>query len=223
MCGRYSQHANPLEIAELFGCDVPGNVTPRYNVAPGTPMMIVRAPRQVTHVHWGLVPTWMKQWPTRPQINARAETIAEKTMFRNAFRRRRCLVPATGYYEWQAAGRGRGKTPFHLSPAEGSLIAYAGICEVWEGPEGEEVETSAIITTEASKDIAFIHDRMPVIIHPAEFERWLMTDERFFPSVQDLLVPAPEGTLRPIEVSTLVNNPRNDSPGCIAPVNMFDL
>lgn len=200
----------------------PVDLTPRYNVAPGQPVATVRAQdgeRRLSILRWGLIPSWSQLPAARRPINARAETAAEKPMFRSAFRARRCLIPADGFYEW--AQRDGVKQPYFIARDDGGPMAFAGIWERWRVPEGEPlprflagaapgeaVETFAILTTEASAAMARIHHRMPAILSPESFDPWL--DGQLVP-----LGPATtvELSLRP--VSTWVNNPAHDDPRCV--------
>jgi putative SOS response-associated peptidase YedK len=168
MCGRYLITSAPEAFRRLFGYPEQPNFPPRYNVAPTQPVPIVRVvegARQFALVRWGLIPPWVKD----PRafsllINARGESVNDKPAFRNAMRRRRCLFPADGFYEWKNDGTRR--RPHFVRPRDGGPIAYAGLWESWTGPNGEEQETAAIVTTTASRDIANLHDRMPVIVPP---------------------------------------------------------
>jgi putative SOS response-associated peptidase YedK len=168
MCGRYLITSAPEAFRRLFGYPEQPNFPPRYNVAPTQPVPIVRVvegARQFALVRWGLIPPWVKD----PRafsllINARGESVNDKPAYRNAMRRRRCLFPADGFYEWKNDGTRR--RPHFVRPRDGGPIAYAGLWESWTGPNGEEQETAAIVTTTASRDIANLHDRMPVIVPP---------------------------------------------------------
>jgi putative SOS response-associated peptidase YedK len=175
MCGRYMVLSSPEAIRRLFGYPEQPNFPPRYNVAPTQPVPIVRmvdGRREFALVRWGLIPPWVKD-PRRFSllINARVESVHDKPAFRYAMRRRRCLFPADGFYEWQSAG-GR-RRPFCVRPREAGPIAFAGLWETWMGPNGEEMETAAIVTTAASPEIAHLHDRMPVILPADAFDMWL--------------------------------------------------
>jgi len=175
MCGRYCMTSAPEAIRALFRYREQPNFPARYNIAPTQPVPIVRmadGERQFALVRWGLIPAWVKDSRAFALvINARGESVNEKPAFRNAMKRRRCLIPADGFYEWKEAG-GR-KRPYLVRPKDGAPIAFAGLWETWMGPNGEEMETAAIVTTLASRDIAHIHDRMPVIVPPDAFDFWL--------------------------------------------------
>ena len=210
MCGRYALHANPQVIALQFGLSAIPEFTPRYNIAPTTEVLIVREParsREAMRTRWGLVPRWAKDPAIGARLNnARAETVAEKPAFRDAYRRRRCLVPANGFYEWKAEG-GR-KQPYYIHPASGELFAFAGLWEKWSGPEGP-LETCVIVTTDANEKMRAIHDRMPVLIGPGDYALWLDGQAGSDPAA--LLRPCDPANIEIRRVSRAVNNARNDS------------
>jgi putative SOS response-associated peptidase YedK len=215
MCGRY-MFTSPLDaVRQFFGLEAGLNLAPRYNIAPRQSVPIVRigadaSARELTMVEWGLVPSWAKERPTsKPLINARLETIAEKPSFRAAYKRRRCLVPANGFYEWQNVG-GR-KVPHYIHMKAGALFAFAGIWEVWHGPGGDAaLESMAIITTEANDDIGALHHRMPVVVGVEDFSLWLENDEIGGSDPLDRLQAVPHGTFSFHPVSTRLNNVRNE-------------
>jgi putative SOS response-associated peptidase YedK len=196
-----------------------GPFPPRYNIAPSQPVLIVRldakGERELVLVRWGLIPSWVKdprEFSTL--INARSETAAEKPSFRAAMRHRRCLVPTDGFYEW--TGPAGSKTPHLIRPRSGqgpgTLMAFAGIWEHWIGSDGSEIDTMAILTTDANRTMSVIHDRMPVILAPSDHERWLDCKAGSSAGLADVLKPAPEDLLETIEVSRRLNNPRNEGP-----------
>ncbi len=212
MCGLYSFRRSPEEVRRLFAYAEEPDFPPRPYVAPGSPIAIVREVRrrrQFALVRWGFIPGWTKELkPGKPLINARGETVLEKATFRNAIRRRRCLVPADGYYEWKGDIPGR-KQPFHIQRPDKALFAFAGVWEHWQSPEGSEIETAAIITTAANADIAPIHDRMPVVIMPEHYDAWLdetVDAEMVFP----LIGPAPRGFFAP--EPTVMERPQRPAP-----------
>ena len=212
MCGRFVL-ISPTDdlVAEFSIVDRP-NLFPRYNIAPTTPVLVLLGDGPgVTHMRWGLIPAWVKD-PAKFTllINARSETVAEKPSFRNAFRRRRCIVPADGFYEWRR--QDGSKQPYFIHRADGRLMAMAGIWESWMGPNGEEQDTVALLTTAANEDIAAIHDRMPVILERDNYMRWMTTPEVEVTSLADLLRPSMNGTLAVRAVSSAVNAVRNDGP-----------
>jgi putative SOS response-associated peptidase YedK len=214
MCGRFALYSSGETIAAAFDLSEVPELLPHYNIAPSQPVAVIRTSpngRELALLKWGLVPAWAKDKKLAP-INAKAETAADKPMFRTAFRQRRCLIPADGYYEWQA--RGTKKQPYFFGPKDGLPFAFAGLWESREG-DGEKLETCALLTTQANELAAEVHDRMPVILPPAAYGRWLDPDNQDVAALQALLRPysAQGWFARP--VSTLVNNPRNDDPRCI--------
>jgi putative SOS response-associated peptidase YedK len=218
MCGRYVIKTPPALMRDTFGYAEQPNFPPRYNVAPTQPIPVVRLDngrRSFALVRWGLIPAWVKD----PRgfsllINARAESVLDKPAFRNAMRRRRCLVPADGFYEWKPEGAR--KRPFYA--AAKSLVAFAGVWEPWIGPNGEEMETACIITTAANRTLRALHDRMPAVIPPQAFDLWLDCAKVDAETAAALLIPAPEDTFAAHEVSTAVNRAANDSAALIEPV-----
>jgi putative SOS response-associated peptidase YedK len=219
MCGRYLITTVPQAMRELLEYLEQPNFPPRYNVAPTQPVPIVRlweGRRQFALVRWGLIPAWAKDPKTFSlMINARGDTAAEKPAFRYAMVRRRCLFPADGFYEWKAEGNG--KRPYAILPAHGGPIAFAGVWESWIGPNGEELETAAILTTDANETLRPIHHRMPVVIAPEAFETWLDCRNVSVPEASALLQPAPDDFFRAYEVSPAVNRHANDSPDLLLP------
>lgn len=219
MCGRYAITTAPEAIRQLFGYPEQPNFPPRYNVAPTQPVPIVRmaeGKRQLALVRWGLIPAWVKD----PRgftllINARGESVLEKPAFRNAMKRRRCLFPADGFFEWKRDGER--KQPYFVRLKSGQPMAFAGLWESWMGPNGEEQETAAIVTTTASRSIAHIHDRMPVIVPPDAFDFWLdpKVDAQTAAAV---IQPARDALLESYQVSSAVNRTANDSPMLIEPL-----
>ncbi len=193
MCGLYSLAKSPRETKAWFKYQEDEDFPPRAHVAPGQPIGVVRMEHGARHfalVRWGFIPSWVKEVkPGKPLINARGETVMEKPSFRNAMRRRRCLVPADGYYEWSGA-EGR-KVPFFVQAADKGLFALAGLWEHWMGTDGSELETAVLMTIAPNAELATIHDRMPVIIAPEDYETWLTGE------VEDaarLIRPAPDGS-----------------------------
>ena len=214
MCGRYLITSNPEAMRRLFQYLEQPNFPARYNIAPTQPMPIVRIAEGERHfalVRWGLVPSWVKDPRAYSLlINARGDTVNEKPAFRTAMKRRRCLIPADGFYEWKQEGAR--KQPFCIRPRDGEPLAFAGLWETWMGPNGEEMETAAIITTQANRDIAHVHDRMPVIVPPDTFDFWLDCNKVDAVAAGAVLVPARLGLLEAYEVSTAVNRVVNDAP-----------
>ena len=222
MCGRYSI-TTPLEaMLRLFRLSGPlPNIQARYNVAPTQDAPVVRfsadaEERELAMLRWGLIPSWAKEARIGyKMINARAETVAQKPAFRNAFRHRRCLVPADGFYEWRKLGND--KQPYRITLADGGPFAFAGLWERWQGPDGEAVDSFTIITTEANPLLRPIHDRMPVIIDPAARDMWLNIGSEVAEAAQQLLRPYPAAAMMAYPVSRRVNKPSNDDEECINP------
>lgn len=212
MCARYSL-TSPLEaVRALFDASGVDDFPPRYNIAPSQPVLIARndvkgAP-ELQLVRWGLIPSWVRDPTTlrSPLINARAETAAEKPAFRGALRHRRCLIPTTGFYEW--SGKRSARQPYLIRMKDQELFALAGLWEGWLGADGSEIETMAILTTASNADMARLHDRMPVIIEPADFDRWLDCRSGTAEGVLDLLRPFPVGRLTVTAVNPRLNDPR---------------
>jgi putative SOS response-associated peptidase YedK len=219
MCGRYCISTAPDAIRALFRYSQQPNFPARYNVAPTQPVPIVRmaeGEREFALVRWGLIPAWVKD----PKdfsllINARGETVNDKPAFKNAMKRRRCLFPADGFYEWKPVGNS--KRPHFARPVAGGPIAFAGLWETWIGPNGEEMETAAIVTTEANTEMTAVHHRAPVIVPPEQFDLWLdcrNVDEHMATA---LIAPAPDGAMQVYEVSPAVNRVANDSAVLLEP------
>jgi putative SOS response-associated peptidase YedK len=219
MCGRYCITTAPEAIRWLFRYREQPNFPPRYNVAPTQPVPIVRlteGERSFALVRWGLLPAWVKDPKAFSLvINARAESVNDKPAFRNAMRRRRCLFPADGFYEWKVEG-GR-RRAFHARPAGRGVLAFAGLWETWTGPNGEEVETAAIVTTQANRAMAQVHHRAPVIVPPEAFDLWLDCRNVDENTATALLGPAPDGSMEVYEVSPAVNKVTNDAPELVEP------
>jgi putative SOS response-associated peptidase YedK len=220
MCGRYTFTFDAKTLAAAFGMVPPGfHIVKGYNVAPGQHIVIVRPEKDhlVADVaHWGLIPGWVKDPNTSPKpINARAETLTEKPTFRSAFKRKRCIVPASGFYEWKAEGKE--KQPFYIHPTEGDLFAFAGLMEDWQGPDGETMVSACIITTEPNDLMAGIHNRMPVILPKDVWGLWLDSAAQV-KEVQPLLVPYPSKLMEAYPIGKAVGNTRIDGPELIVPV-----
>lgn len=222
MCGRFIQAASGAALAERFGLPSAPDPIPRHNVAPSQPVGAIRIAegggREWVRLRWGLIPAWAAE-PKIPYgtINARAETVADKPAYRQAFRRRRCLIPADGFYEWQKTGDGHHKRPYCIAPADGEPLAFAGLWERWER-DGRVVESCAILVTAANARVALIHDRMPVILDPADEARWLDPAVTEPAALRPLLVPCSPARLRVWPVSAAVNSTRHDGPDLMAPV-----
>jgi putative SOS response-associated peptidase YedK len=193
MCGLYSFRKSPEETRSLFDFVEQPDFPPRQFVTPGSPIAIVRLEQGKRHfalVRWGFVPSWVKEiQPGKPLINARGETAAEKPSFRNAFKRRRCLIPADGFYEWQGDVPGK-KQPWYIRRADDGLFAFAGLWEHWMAPDGSELETAAIVTTDPNPQVACIHNRSPLVISREDFDTWLSGEPA---AAQALIQPVPDG------------------------------
>jgi putative SOS response-associated peptidase YedK len=192
MCGLYSFRRSAEEVRSLFGYSETVEFSPRDYVAPGGPIGIVRmldGSRRFALVRWGFVPSWASDIkPGKPLVNARAESILEKPTFRNAIERRRCLIPADGFYQWKGDIPGR-KQAFYVHRPHYELFALAGLWERWMGADGSEIETAAVITTRPTPSLSEIHDRMPAVIMPEDFDRWLNADSHSAEHAARLLVP----------------------------------
>lgn len=219
MCGRYTLTVDPADLQDAFQLETapPPALTPRYNIAPTQPVAIIpnTEPRHIELFQWGLIPSWAKDPKIgNSLINARAETVAEKPAFRAAFKRRRCLILADGFYEWQREGEGRGarKTPMFIQMKDGRPFAFAGLWETWKAPDAEPLHTCTILTTTPNALMAPIHNRMPVILPAAAYAAWLTPGE--LPAVEALalLQPFDAEQMTARAVSTRVNNPRLDGP-----------
>jgi len=220
MCGRYVISSSPEAIRAAFGYGERPNFPPRYNVAPTQPVPVVRlvdGKRSFALMRWGFVPGWVKDPKTVSlMINARGESVGDKPAFRNAMRRRRCLIPADGFYDWRP---GVAQRPYFVRAKSGAPLAFAGLWETWIGPNGEEVDTAAIVTTRANRLLAPIHERMPAIVAPEAFDLWLDCAKVDAATAAALIAPAPEALLECYEVSPAVNRVANDSPDLIAPAS----
>lgn len=220
MCGRYTLTADAESIQLAFNLDdVDGSTEPRFNIAPTQQVAVItdREPKTLSTMRWGLVPSWAKDPKIgNRMINARSETAAEKPSFRTAFKRRRCLIPADGYYEWTK--KGTKKFPMYIQHADRALFAFAGLWESWKKPDGGWLQTCAILTTEANEKLRSIHHRMTVILEPSDYELWLSPRELVPAEWQPLMAgPKPE-QLKYHEVSTQVNSPANDNPTLVLPL-----
>ena len=220
MCGRYAITLPPEALRSLFGYQEQPNFPPRYNVAPTQPVPVVRAQRDgmglvsrhFALVRWGFLPGFVKDAKTFPLIiNARAETVADKPSFRHAVRRRRCLFVMDSYYEWQRFGKARPQ-PFLIRRADHAPMAVAGLWENIMTPDGSEMETACLITTSANAALCAIHDRMPVILEPCDFDLWLDADERSTEAALGLMRPADEDLMEFLPISDAVNKVANDGP-----------
>jgi putative SOS response-associated peptidase YedK len=225
MCGRYAITLPPDAVRAFFRYAEQPNFPPRYNIAPTQPVPVVTMERQpdggrVRHfvlMRWGFLPGFVKDPKDFPLvINARAETLADKPSFRNAFRRRRCIFIADAFYEWKRDLSGKGKDrkpsqPFLIRRRDGNPMAFAGLWESWMGPNGEEMDTACVVTTAANATMEPIHDRMPVLLEPEDFDTWLEGDETATEAAQALMKPAADDVLEFYAISNAVNKVSNDN------------
>ncbi|MBB3930623.1 putative SOS response-associated peptidase YedK [Kaistia hirudinis] len=227
MCGRYALAVKPEDVEAEFSMIRIEWFPPRYNIAPTQPILVIRAGREgreAALVRWGLVPSWTKDMAALPLFfNARSETAATKPAFRGAFRHRRCLIPASGFYEWlkaPAVGRSGKATvirkPYYLAPKR-KLVAFAGLWDEWADANGNLLDSATILTTAANDDVAALHDRMPVVVEPQDYDRWLGLGGADEAGLGDILRPAPPGTFSAVPVDPRVNTARFDDPALIVP------
>ncbi|PSN20026.1 hypothetical protein C7271_04300 [filamentous cyanobacterium CCP5] len=222
MCGRYSQTRSAEAVQQSFQLATLPEIQPRYNIAPTQPVSVVGL-RQGDRGHrlltWGLIPSWAKD-PTigSRMINARSETVSEKPSFRAAFKRRRCLIVADGFYEWQRLGQGKTKQPYYFRLKDRQPFGFAGLWEHWSGPDGSEIQSCTILTTAPNELLEPVHNRMPVILPAADYDAWL--DPTYYDPehLQSMLRPYGAETMTGYAISTAVNNPAHDSPDCLEPL-----
>lgn len=220
MCGRFTLTIPPELLAEIFGVKVSEGFPARYNIAPGQQVPIIRdaatGGRHLSNARWGLVPHWARDLSFGSRIiNARCESIHEKPAFRVAIRARRCIIASSGFFEWTSTPSG--KSPHYVTMRDGSPLPFAGVWDSWRTPGGDVLETCAILTTCANSLMAVLHDRMPVILHPTEFDLWLDRSMNNPVKLQRLYQPYPAELLQEWEVSTLVNSPSHETAETIAP------
>lgn len=219
MCGRFRLSRKYREIREYFDISEDPGWEPRYNIAPTDSVLAVRqrldAPgRTLSTMRWGLIPYWSKDSKgSARMINARSEEIANKPAYREAFRQRRCLIPADGFYEWKRVGKA--KQAFHFGMSDDSLFAFAGIWERWKNPAGEKIESCSILTTSPNKLLADIHDRMPVIMPPDTYDLWLDPAFENTGELSQVLRPFNPSLMRRYPVSSRVNSVKNDDVKCL--------
>lgn len=226
MCGRFSLTATPEELAKLFDLSEIDGFPPRYNIAPTQPILMITVgpTNQLISplVRWGLVPAWVKNpGEFTLLVNARSETAAQKPSFKNAMRHRRTLIPASGFYEWfrPANSKGsEGKQAYWIRPKNGGIVCFGGLVETWAGADGSEIDSGCILTTNANKIISPIHHRMPVIIQPQDYQRWLDCKNSEPRDIVNLMQPAPDDFFEAIAVSDLVNKVTNANPDTQKPV-----
>ena len=220
MCGRFVITSPPAALRQIFGYIEQPDFPPRHNIAPTQPVPVIILESGVRHfrlMRWGLLPGWVED-PRQFALlfNARAETVMEKPAFRNAMKRRRCLIPADGYYEWQASEKR--KRPHFIHRRDGGPIGLAALAETWIGPNGEELDTVAIVTAPASTDLSVLHHRVPVTIDPGDFDRWLDCRAYDAESVMALLTAPEKGEFAWHEISTRVNHVANDDAQLTLPI-----
>jgi len=214
MCGRFALVASNLELQQQFSLQQSAAFTPRFNIAPGEPIPVIRDKGRLDFLNWGFIPSWLKTSADhKGWINARAETVTEKAAFRQAFLKRRCLIPANGYYEWKALTAI--KQPFYVHMEKDELFAFAGIWESRQREDGQTEETCAILTIEADGDLLRIHERMPLIISPAQYALWLTPPKPQEKNLLSMLSPLKSGTLKVYPVSTKVNRSNFEGRECI--------
>ena len=225
MCGRYRLSRRKQLVDEYFGTDSgESDWNPRYNIAPTQPVVTIRQNvrepvRRPSIMRWGLVPSWAKD-PSigYKTINARAETVATTPSFREPFKSQRCLIPADGFYEW--VRNGKAKQPYCFEVNDGQIFAFAGLWDRWTNPQGESIESCTILTTTPNSLLSDIHDRMPVILTPADYELWLDPAFTNIASVSEMLKPFEPSLMRRYPVSTRVNHVVNDDAECAKPVEL---
>jgi putative SOS response-associated peptidase YedK len=219
MCGRFTLRTPARDLVEIFELLREPDLSPRYNVAPTQNVAVVRQDgksRELSMMRWGLVPSWSKDPKAGPPlINARSETIATKPSFRTAFKRRRCLIPADGFYEWQKKADSKTKIPHYIRMAKDRAFAFAGLWECWHGNDGSALDSCTIVTTDANDLMRPLHDRMPVILPEENFAQWLDPKNENVPELEALLRPYAPSEMTAFPISTLVNSPRNERPECI--------
>jgi len=225
MCGRFTLTVDADSIQTHFPWleQIPHQIAPRYNIAPTQPIAVVPndGRNAVDHFVWGLIPFWAKD-PSigSKMINARSETLAEKNSFKNPYKRRRCLVLADGFYEWAKVTGQKAKQPFYFRMEDGAPFAFAGLWEEWNSPEGSQLKSATIITTNPNPLVSQVHARMPVILHPEDYPLWLSQQETPPDALQHLLTAYPAEEMVAYPVSTTVNSPFNEGPENIQPIQL---
>jgi putative SOS response-associated peptidase YedK len=223
MCGRFTLTIDPGQLQDTFPwATIPDTFPPRFNIAPTQPVAVISndGKNLMDFYVWGLIPSWAKDPDIgNRMINARAETLAEKPAFRSAFKRRRCLILADGFYEWQQEAGKKTKIPMYIQLKNKKPFAFAGLWEIWNASDGSEIRSCTIITTQPNRLMEEIHNRMPVILAPQHYQLWLSPDEKEAGSLAALLEPYPADEMKAYPVSRLVNSPNNDQPDCILPVS----
>ena len=223
MCGRFTLTVNPAEVQETFSpYTFPQKFAPRFNIAPSQPVLVIPNDDQNTadFFVWGLIPMWAKDPAIGNKlINARGETLEEKPAFRSSLKYKRCLILADGFYEWKGAEGKKVKTPFFIHMKDRKPFAFAGLWDSWNSPEGSLIKSCTIITTEPNELTGIIHNRMPVILHPRDYAKWLDPSPQTPDQLRPLIKPYPAELMDAYPVSTLVNTPANDTPELVVPAN----
>lgn len=221
MCGRFTLTVDPAQFQDAFpGFLFPAQFAPRYNIAPSQPVLAIPNDERsaADFFIWGLIPMWAKDPSIGARlINARSETLAEKPSFRGSFKYKRCLILADGFYEWKTVAGKKTKIPYYIHMNDRHPFAFAGLWDSWESPDGSSLKTCTIITTEPNELMATLHNRMPAILHPRDYVKWLDPSPQTPESLLPLLKPYPADAMTAYPVSTLVNKPGNDSPELIVP------
>jgi len=221
MCGRFTLTANPADVQDTFSnFNFPTQFAPRFNIAPSQPVLAIPNDDKLTadFFVWGLIPMWAKDPSIGNRlINARGETLAEKPSFRGSYRHKRCLILTDGFYEWKSLAGKKTKTPYFIHMHKRKPFAFAGLWDHWESPDGSSIKTCTIITTTPNELMESIHDRMPVIIHPRDYNKWLDSAPQTPENLQPLIKPYPAEAMSAYPVSTLVNSTTNDAPELVVP------
>jgi putative SOS response-associated peptidase YedK len=220
MCGRFTLTVSPEELQAAFpDFSIPGDIPPSFNIAPSQPIPVIPNDGEKTldFFLWGLIPSWTKPDKVGKYnlINARSETAAEKPSFKASFRRRRCLILADGFYEWSKPKSGGSKIPYYFTLIDHRPFAFAGLWDIWISPDGDSLKSACILTTSPNQTVKAVHNRMPVILNPADYQTWLDPQEGVQEDFQGLLKPFPDEFMDSYPVSTYVNSPKNNSPQCI--------
>jgi putative SOS response-associated peptidase YedK len=223
MCGRFTLTIDPAQLQEAFPWAViPDNLPPRYNIAPSQPVAVIpnTGDNTLSMYRWGLIPSWAKDPSIGDRmINARSESLAEKPSFRNAYKRRRCLILSDGFYEWKQNPDLKSKQPMYIRLKNARPFAFAGLWEVWHAPDGSEIRSCTIITTQPNSLLEPIHNRMPVILPTNAYNEWLVTDDRQPDQLNHLLVPYSSTEMMAFPVSKMVNRPEYESPELVQPID----
>jgi putative SOS response-associated peptidase YedK len=225
MCGRFTLTVDPAELQDTFRETIgetifPETFAPRFNIAPTQPVLAIpnNGMNKADFFVWGLIPMWAKDPSIGSRlINARGETVAEKPSFRGSFKYKRCLILADGFYEWKAGAGKRPKTPYFIHMQDRKPFAFAGLWDAWESPDGSSIKTCTIITTEPNELMQTLHNRMPVILHPRDYKKWLDASPQTPDKLLPLIKPFPADAMSAYPVSTLVNKPANDRPELVVP------